>query len=192
MVHLLLAMIVERITGQPIELQLRNRIFRPLGLERTSYTSSSRIVGSHAHGYLMLDDQTRYDVTDWSPTVFGAAAAILTSADDLAHFYRELLRGRLVRPNVLDAMTTIDPVATGGIPDAGSLGGGWGLGILRENMPCGEAWGHDAENPGYMTAAWNSRDATRQVVVIVNSNHSHDEPVSEKMRKVITLAYCGR
>ena len=66
-------------------------------------------------------------------------------------------------------MQTIDPVATGGIPDAGILGGGWGLGLLREEFPCGEAWGHDAEHLGYMTAAWTSGDGTRQVAVIVNS-----------------------
>jgi hypothetical protein len=36
-----------------------------------------------------------------------------------------------------------------------------------------------------MIAAWNSKDATRQVVVIVNSNFEHDAPVSEAMREVL-------
>jgi D-alanyl-D-alanine carboxypeptidase len=88
-------------------------------------------------------------------------------------------------------MKTIDPVATGGIPDAGILGGGWGLGLLRETFPCGDAWGHDTEIPGYMTATWNSEDGDRQVVVIVNSFFEHDEPVSQAMRTLLTLAYCG-
>ena len=53
------------------------------------------------------------------------------------------------------------------------------MGFCREEFPCGEAWGHDSETPGYMTAAWNSKDGNRQVVVIVNSHFfSHDEPVS--------------
>jgi D-alanyl-D-alanine carboxypeptidase len=89
-------------------------------------------------------------------------------------------------------MRTIDPVATGGIPDAGILGGGWGLGLLRESFPCGEAWGHDSESLGYMTAAWTNRSATRQVVVFVNSNDDHDAPVSRAMRDVLITAYCGR
>jgi D-alanyl-D-alanine carboxypeptidase len=88
-------------------------------------------------------------------------------------------------------MRTIDPAATGGVPDAGILGGGWGLGLLREEFPCGEAWGHDSETPGYMTAAWNSRHGDRQVVVVVNSHHTHDEPVSEAMRALLVTAYCG-
>jgi hypothetical protein len=51
--------------------------------------------------------------------------------------------------------------------------------------------GHDAENPGYMTATWNSEDGDRQVVVFVNRNFDHDAPVSEAMRTLLTVAYCG-
>jgi hypothetical protein len=78
------------------------------------------------------------------------------------------------------------------VPDAGILGGGWGLGLLKETFPCGKAWGHDSETPGYMIAAWNSKSGFRQVVVVVNSNFTHDEPVSRAMREVLTTAYCGR
>jgi hypothetical protein len=42
-----------------------------------------------------------------------------------------------------------------------------------------------------MTAAWNDKTASRQVVVVVNSNYSHDEPVSRAMREVLATAYCG-
>jgi hypothetical protein len=45
--------------------------------------------------------------------------------------------------------------------------------------------------PGYMIAAWSSQDATRQVVVIVNTNVDHDEPVAAAMRNVLITAYCG-
>ena len=140
------------------------------------------------HGYLFLDDGP-YDVTPW--TMVGAAGAIVTNADDLSRFYRALLQGRLLPHKLLKEMQTIDPVATGGVPDAGILGGGWGLGLLKETFPCGQAWGHDSENPGYMTASWSSKDGKRQVVVMVNTNGGHDEPVPSAMRDVLTTAYCG-
>jgi D-alanyl-D-alanine carboxypeptidase len=189
--YFLLAMIVEAATGKSFASELRARIFKPLGLRNTSYATSSDIAGSYTHGYIFLENGPR-DVTPWSPTAFGAAGAILTNANDLARFYRALLQGRLLPPQQLRAMQTIDPVATGGIPDAGILGGGWGLGLLKEKFPCGTAWGHDAENPGYMTAAWSSKDGNRQVVVGVNTNPGHDDPVSRAMRNVLTTAYCGR
>jgi D-alanyl-D-alanine carboxypeptidase len=190
--YLLLAMIVEAVTGHGIASELHKRIIRPLGLHHTSYPTSSEIVGPHIHGYVQSDATQWLDVTPFSPTLYGASGAILSNADDVARFYRALLRGRLLGPDELVAMQTIDPVATGGVPDAGILGGGWGLGLLRETFPCGEAWGHDSETPGYMTAAWNSNDGARQVVVIVNSHFGHDEPVSQAMRDLLVTAYCGQ
>jgi D-alanyl-D-alanine carboxypeptidase len=190
--YLLLAMIVETITGRSIGAELRRRIFTPLGLAHTSYPTSSDIAGRYVHGYI-ADTTPPVDITPLSPTVYAAAGAVLSSADDVARFYRALLGGRLIPPGLLARMQTIDPVATGGIPDAGILGGGWGLGLLREEFPCGAAWGHDAEHLGYLAAAWTSRHATRQIVVIVNSGgHDHDAPVSAAMRDVLVTAYCGR
>jgi D-alanyl-D-alanine carboxypeptidase len=188
--YLLLGMIVEGATGQSIGAELQARIFEPLGLRHTSYPTSSEMPGSYTHGYLLVEGPPLVDVTQFSPTVLGASGAILSNATDVARFYRALLSGRLLRPDLLEAMQSIDPVATGGIPDAGILGGGWGLGLLREELPCGEAWGHDSENPGYMTAAWNSKDGGRQIVVVVNRAFDHDDPVSEAMRKVLVTGYC--
>jgi D-alanyl-D-alanine carboxypeptidase len=189
--YILLAMIVEAVTGNPIASELQARLFGPLGLSDTSFPTLSDIDGPHTHGYVFLDAGP-FDVTPWSPSGAGAAGAILSTPDDVARFYRALLHGRLLATAELKAMQTIDPVATGGVPDAGILGGGWGLGLLRESFPCGEAWGHDTEIPGYMTAAWNSNSGTRQVVVVVNSHHDHDEPVSRAMREVLAIAYCRR
>lgn len=187
--YILLGMIVEAATGNPIASELQARLFEPLRLRDTSFPTLSEIDGPHMHGYVFLDEGP-FDVTPWSPSGAGAAGAIVSNADDVARFYRALLRGRLLPRALLKSMQTIDPVATGGVPDAGILGGGWGLGLLRESFPCGEAWGHDAENPGYMTAAWNTKNGTRQVVVVVNSNYSHDEPVSRAMRELLATAYC--
>jgi len=82
-----------------------------------------------------------------SSTLFGPAGALLSNAPDVARFYRALLGGRLLAPDELNAMQTIDPVATGGVADAGILGDGWGLGLLREAFPCGEAWATTQKTP---------------------------------------------
>ena len=185
--YLLLAKVAEAATRNSIASELQTRIFEPLGLSHTTYATRPEEAPT-MHGYLFLDDGP-YDVTPW--TMVGAAGAIVTNADDLSRFYRALLQGRLLPHKLLKAMQTIDPVATGGVPDSGILGGGWGLGLLKETLPCGQAWGHDSENPGYMTATWSSKDGKRQVVVMVNTNGGHDEPVPSAMRDVLTTAYCG-
>lgn len=43
-----------------------------------------------------------------------------------------------------------------------------------------------------MTAAWNSKNGTRQVVVVVKKLLSHDEPVSRAMHELLATAYCTR
>lgn len=192
--YLLLAMIVEAATGNSIGSELRHRIFKPLGLDHTTYPTTSMIRGSHIHGYWLLFEPEPTDFTPLSPTLLGASGAILSTTDDLARFYRALLRGHLLKPGLLKAMQTVDPVATDppGSIDAGFPGGGWGLGLLRETFPCGDAWGHDSEIPGYTTAAWNSKDGNRQVVVVVNMDgFPHDHPVPQAMRNAILKAYCG-
>ena len=122
-----------------------------------SYPTSSRINGSYVRGYLPVDS-TFLDFTALSPTLFGASGAILSNAHDVARFYRALLQGHLLEPELLEAMQTIDQVATDppGVIDAGIIGGGGGLGLLRETFPCGDAW-DDSETPGYITAAWTAK-----------------------------------
>jgi D-alanyl-D-alanine carboxypeptidase len=186
---LLLGMIVERITGRPIASEIGERVIDRLGLRHTTFATAATSPPL-VHGYLRADDAP-LDVTALSPTLLGAAGAIVSNAEDVAHFYRALLDGELLGRAELAEMKTIDPAATGGTADAGALGGGWGLGLLREDFPCGEAWGHDGENPGYMTAAWSSDDGARQVVAIVNTSGDHDDPVSGAMRAVLALGFCG-
>jgi D-alanyl-D-alanine carboxypeptidase len=189
--YLLLAMIVEAATGNSFGSELRRRIFEPLGLRHTEYPTSSRINGSYTHGYFLLGEPPLLDVTPLSPTLLAAGGGILSNAKDVARFYRALLLGRLLGPELLESMQTIDPVATGGIPDSGFPGGGWGLGLLRDTFPCGrEAWGHDSEIPGYVTAAWNSKDGNRQVVVVVNTTFEPDAPAAQALRRVLAAAYC--
>ena len=85
-------------------------------------------------------------MTDFSPTVFGAAGAILSNADDIADFYRALLRGRLSGDAELTAMKTIDPVATGGSRPLG-FSGRLGPRPIRETFPCGRRLGTRRREP---------------------------------------------
>jgi hypothetical protein len=44
-----------------------------------------------------------------------------------------------------------------------------------------------------MTAAWNSKNGNRKVVVIVNTHFfDHDQPTAQAMRNVLVKAYCGQ
>jgi D-alanyl-D-alanine carboxypeptidase len=185
--YFVLGMIVEAATGNTIDSELRDRIFRPLKLRHTTFPDSPRITGRHAHGYFLFGGPPLVDVTVFSPSLFWAGGALVSTAADSAHFYRALLRGRLLEPGLLEAMLTIDPVAM----DPSGSGSGFALGIQKEGrFPCGEAWGHTGELPGYEAYAWNSRKGDRQVVVLINTS-GLAEPARQALNNLLVMAYCS-
>jgi len=180
--YVLLGLIIEAASDHPLASELRRRIFVPLRLGGTTFDTKPRIAGRHAHGY-ELEGKQLVDVSVLSPSFGWAAGAIVSTAGDLARFYRALLSGRLLRPGLLRAMETT--------VDAGTLGAGiqYGLGLASVPLPCGPVWGHQGGTAGYQTWALNSKDGGRQIVVLVNGALSN---TGEKaLERVLATAYCG-
>jgi D-alanyl-D-alanine carboxypeptidase len=153
--YVLLGLVIQTVTGRAVGRELNGRIFQPLKLRATSFPSGQRIRGAHAHGYLVTGARSLRDVTAVSPTHGWAAGAIVSTADDVARFYRALFSGRLLRPDLLAAMQT--PTDR------------WGLGLEQFADPCATPWGHGGAFPGYNAIARNSANGRRQMVVLVNS-----------------------
>jgi D-alanyl-D-alanine carboxypeptidase len=189
--YILLGLIVEAAGGDSLRAQLQRRIFTPLGLRHTTFDTSPRISGRHAHGYFALGKRSLRDVSVFSPSFAWAAGAIVSTAGDLVRFYRALLQGRVLRPDLLDAMKTT--VAMG--PPGESYGLGlWktrSLGLSPTNkLACGSVWGHDGDFPGYLTHAFSSEDGRRQMVVFVNSD-SLRRPAQRALVRVGDIAACA-
>ncbi|MFC9222482.1 serine hydrolase domain-containing protein [Streptomyces hygroscopicus] len=144
--YLLLDLIVERITDRDLRTNLERRVLAPLGLPDTSYPlAQTAIDGAHVHGYtdvsLLLPnapDPTRFDVTAFSPSEAGAPGALVTTAADIARFYRALLQGRLLPPDLLRRMLTDTVPTTGSAPPAVA----YGLGAYVYATGCGRGRRH--------------------------------------------------
>ena len=185
--YVIAGLIVEAVTGSTIGAELDRRIFRRLGLRDTSYPTTPEIEGAHAHGYMLLGGPPLFDVTGISPSLSPASGAIISTARDVADFYRGLLSGRLLEPSLLLAMKTTLPEADGEDPS-------WryGLGIRRYGTSCGDAWGHTGAFPGYLTLAFSSEDGRRQAVLMANlDGTSFSEQAGTLFNQLIDKAYCG-
>jgi D-alanyl-D-alanine carboxypeptidase len=183
--YILLGLIVEAASGNSVGTELERRIFAPLHLRATSFDRSPHIRGSYAHGYFPPDGSRPRDASVFSQSSTWAAGAIVSTADDLANFYRALLRGRLLRPGLLRAMETTVPVS------ADPHRGGSGLGLFETGLPCGRVWGHEGTAFGYKTIAYSNKDATRQIVVMAND--SPPSPVvANALARLVDTAYCRR
>ena len=181
--YILLGLIIEKVSGRSLAQEYHDRLFVPLHLLATSAPSTYRIEGRHAHGYYVFDKPPAQDVTAVSASVAWGNGDIVSTADDVATFYRALLSGRLLKPDLLQAMvTTVNATFEDGTR--------YGLGIGTGRFPCGTYWGHDGEFAGYVTTAKSSENGRRQVVVMVNSS-SLSKAAKKQVDRLIEVAYCG-
>ena len=152
---LVLAEILERITGRTLTSLLEERVFDPLDLDATSYDDGQRVVREdQMHGY-DLSSSPPVDISTHGLGGPWADGGIVSSAHDLATFFTALLRGELVPLTLVAQMRKV-------VPDSH----GEGMGLYRLPSPCGRPlYGHTGGTPGYVTFAAGSRDGSRFYVV---------------------------
>jgi len=179
--YILVGLVLEKVTGTPIQTLLDRRVIKPLHLHDTFFATSGRFRGSYAHGYLppSLTGDGYLDVSGWPPSWAWAAGAVVSTAADLAHFYQALMSGRLLRPWLLEQMTTTVAVAEGFR---------YGLGIYAMSTACGEVWGHDGGIPGYVSFAYTDRRGSRSSVVLLPTQP--DDAMIAAGMSIIDIAVC--
>jgi D-alanyl-D-alanine carboxypeptidase len=165
--YVVLGLVIEAATGMTVGHQLELRIFGPLGLGATSFPSTIETDGRLVHGNIgpaSLPTLTGlFDVTSLlSPSGSWAAGAIVSNADNVTTFFARLLGGRVLRPDLLAAMRTVTPPAEN-----------YGLGLARVETPCGRAFGHNGDVPGYRTSVLARPNGSRVAVVMVNVDETH-------------------
>lgn len=156
-------LLVERATGNTLGDELERRIFGPLGLGHTSFpTTNADISGVHALGYVLPGPgHALLDVTSLNPSHAWAAGAVVSNAADVARFFRALLDGEVLSPEMLSAMRATVPM-----PDDPSTH--YGLGLMRVDTPCGAFWGNAGEIWGYHAWSFRSEDGARSLTEMVN------------------------
>jgi D-alanyl-D-alanine carboxypeptidase len=165
--YVLAGLIVEAATGRTLGQELKRHIIRPLGLRDTFFpVNRPDIPGRNARGYsLPLGDQgpvldgPLLDFTVYNPSLAWAAGNLVSDLADLQRFFRALLDGRLLPPELLAEMTTTVPIGQGA---------GYGLGLLVLETPCGRLIGHDGGIPGFITIVLSTQDGRRQFGIMVN------------------------
>jgi D-alanyl-D-alanine carboxypeptidase len=145
----LLGLIVEKVTGRPLDQVVTSRIIRRLHLRSTSYGT--------AHAQRMTPSLGL--VESFGRPVSGDGG-IISTVEDVATFFRALLGGKLLPQKQLAEMTR---TIASPEPDLR-----FGLGILRYRQPCGFAWGHGGI-ASYALDVEVARDGSKAVVWVVNN-----------------------
>jgi D-alanyl-D-alanine carboxypeptidase len=177
--YVLLGVIIEQLTGVPVEKAFQDRIFAPLELSETSFPAltDASIPQPHPQTYtfgtnvetidsLVLPPEVQdaasagtlepMDVTDANPSWGWTAGAGISTAPDLADYVEDLVDGCLLSPQLqqqrIASVQPLDP------DDPASPG--YGLGLAR----FGPVYGHSGELPG--TNSFMGHDPVRDITVV--------------------------
>lgn len=180
----LLGLVIEKVTGQQLEDHLRQRVYAPLELGRTSFPTDDAMPESFAHGYTAYTKSGAatatpsggtVDATHWNPSWAWAAGAMISDLDDLHTWLPALADGRLLNPATQKERLRFGPTS---IPQVQ-----YGLGIMRVG-----GWiGHNGELPGYETLALQLPSQRATLVILVNSDTDYrGQSLSTMLGRAVT------
>jgi D-alanyl-D-alanine carboxypeptidase len=179
----LLGLVIERLTGQPLAQALRERIFNPLGLTQTSLPANTdaTIPPPHPLGYAFGTNVSTIDSselppaeqaaavagtlrprdeTDANPSWAWAAGGAISTAGDLATYVKSLVGGGLLNPETQRLrLESVRPTN----PDQ-PQSAGYGLGLAQ----FGPLLGHDGQLPGFMTFMGYDPKSRLTIVILTN------------------------
>ena len=183
--YTILSLIIQKASGKTLSAELRSRIFKPVGMNRSSVGTNPKIKGPHAHGYLIQRGADPLDVTGVSPSVYWGAGNVISTVADVADFYDALLGGDLVSAASLAEMKKSGPM---------KKGFALGAGLVHGKFQCGKWVGHDGAVAGYSSVALKM-DSGRTVVAMANSLTFSDQVGSPKAvaawKRLIEEAACS-
>ena len=181
---ILLGIIIEKVTGSRLAVEIQRRIAEPLGLSYTSLADSPEISGQYSHGYESRgeNDKNLVDRTEYlDPSIVWGAGAMISNLKDLKIWADALAKGKLLSKAAhKEQLTWVDISETHGIEEK------YGLGIFY----LGGLIGHDGRQPGYDTAMFYlpSRDAV--FVVLLNKSEAANIALGVLM-KIVTIVLPG-
>ena len=158
----LLGLVIQKVTGEPLAAALKSRVFGPLGLTGTSLPSSRALPRPFAAGYTEQTLNGRLgEATYNTPTATWAAGGMVSTVPDLLKAARLFGTGKpLIDPATQRERTDWVRFAPN------YPGQRYGLGVFDFH-----GWiGHNGGIPGYTAISWYLPQAHLALVVSVNSD----------------------
>lgn len=164
--YILLGMIIQAVTHDTVENQIRKRFLEPMGLNGTSFPTTPYMPTPYAHGYGLNAKGTWDDVSvDIPPSITWAAGAMISTVPDMTRWVKSYVLGTMNSKATQRQRLKCLPTGKGPGLD-------FGLGI-----GCSNGWyGYTGGLPGYHTAAYYlpSKDIT--MIAFVNAQREQPFP----------------
>ncbi len=179
----ILGIIVEEVTGNAIEDEMRERIIEPLGLESTSFPTTPDMPPSHARGYVLSDAGELQDYTRSSPSVPWAGGAMISDLEDLRVWVKTLATGELLSEEMHSQQ--LEWVQ---MPGMENIDGKYGLGI----MSLAGFQGHDGAIFGYNSIMLYVPEEDATIVILANKSTNFSQETIPIFSGLAELLFPGR
>ena len=157
----LLGLVVEKVSGQPLHSYIQDHIVTPLGMSHTSFPTTNAFPEPHPQGYtVQTADGKEAFATDWNPSWGWAAGAMISTLDDMRIWAPALATGKLLTTQM--QAQRLQTVGSPGMPPQD----GYGLGIFN----LGGWIGHNGSLPGYQTVAVYLPQKQTTLVILINTD----------------------
>jgi D-alanyl-D-alanine carboxypeptidase len=161
---ILLGLVVQKVSGQPLHSYIEDHILAPLGMSHTSFPTTNAFPDPHAQGYTVQTADGKETVaTDWNPTWGWAAGAMISTLDDMRIWAGALATGKLLTPQM--QAQRLQTVGSPGMPPQD----GYGLGIFN----LGGWIGHNGSLPGYQSVVVYLPEKQTSLVILTNTDIEH-------------------
>lgn len=185
--NIVAGLIAEAVTGRPYGTLLREIVFGPARLRRTSFPARVALPRPFVHGYVVEDGRAQDVSTFLSPSGAWASGAIVATPGDLGRFIRADLGRRFFGAEQQREQLRF---VAGSSSPAGPGVNAAGLGIFRYTTRCGVVYGHTGNFPGYVQFAAATADGRRSVTTSLNIPAPSGR-LLRQLRKLQTTAVCA-
>ena len=189
--NIIVALMVQAVTGRPYAAALHRLVLAPLGLSATSLPRGAALPAPYVHGYALDPPRRPADVSHAFAAGWAwASGGVVSTPRDLSVFIRGYVRGALTSAAARRAQFRF---RAGRSEPPGPGRNAAGLAIFRYQTRCGTVYGHTGNTAGYTQFAAASRSGRRSAVVSVNAQIT---PASSParfgdLRRIYALAVCA-
>lgn len=165
--YLILGMVIEKVTGEKLDVLMENRIFNVLNLSDTKFNINSSFHSSlFSRGYVYSDSTGYVDYTSKSDYSWAWSTANMTSvAGDMTDWAAAFGSGRLLSSKSLELMMNFENYKT-----ENGLDYYYGMGMMK----IGSFIGYTGEFDGYYTSLYYLPGRKTIIYVFTNSQNQND------------------
>jgi len=168
--YVVLAIIVERVSGQPFGAFLHDRIFVPLNMQNTiAYEKGKNKVENRAYGYSQKEKGAGWTETDQSPTSATLGdGGVYSSMDDLAKWDRAIGRHTLLSEREMEPALTPVRVSEGAVTGPDGTPADYGFGWFLDSYNGHVRMWHYGETIGFRNTIQRFVNDRLTIVVLCN------------------------